>query len=575
MKKFLFLLGFLTGIYSLNAQIVVSELSYNPPETGNDSLEYIELYNAGNTAVHLLKYKFTKGVDFTFPDVTLGPDQYLLVTINQSAFMNVYGLSSLQWTAGALNNGGEPIALADSSNNVIFDFAYSNMAPWPTSADGTNGEGRSIELCGPGADMNNGNNWKVSENDLMIMLNGRAVYGTPGAANSVAPCVAQPDFIVEVSSNMFTPKDITIDVGQTIRWENRGGGHNVNGSLATFPDNPEGFFSGAPSTDAWTFDFTFTQPGLYNYRCDPHFSLGMTGTVTVVEDVVVDPYPLRTILSLKSVDASGVADSLNLSCRVEGVVYGINYRPGGLQFTVMDPQGNGFGVFNNSNTLGYTVTEGDRIEVKGVVAQFRGLSQLNAEAISLLASNQAMVSPKEVTQFVESDESGLLLLKNVSFVDKGQWGNGTATGFNVDMTNGTTTFSVRIDSDVDLFSMPVPNGNNFNIIGLLSQFTTSTQPPFEGGYQLLPRYMSDFSPFSSVFNPDNLSWKVHPNPAFDYLIIDQNEKIENIRIMSAQGSVLFKGKVSDKLEIGHLSSGTYTIMIESEGKLYASRFIKF
>lgn len=574
MKKFLFFLFFLTVLVSAEAQVVISEISYNPPESGTDSLEYIEIYNAGNQPVHLYKYKFSRGVDFTFPDITLGPDQYLLLTVNQAAFMNVYGLQSIQWTSGALSNGGERVTLTDSLNIELVDFTYANTAPWPTSGDGTNGEGRSIELCGPGADANQGANWKVSQNDLMIMLNGRNIFGTPGADNSVAPCEAQPDFIVEVSSNMFTPRDITINVGQSIRWENKGGTHNVNGTLATFPANPEGFGSGAPSGSAWTYDFTFNIPGLYNYQCDPHASLGMTGTVTVIEEVVVDPYPLRTILSLKSVDANGVADSLNLSCRVEGIVYGVNLRPGGLQFTVMDAQGNGFGVFNNSNSLGYTVQEGDRVEVKGVVAQFRGLSQLNADAVTLLAANQPLVNPKEVNGFVESDESGLLWLKNVSFVDKGQWGNGTASGFNVDMTNGQNTFSVRIDSDVDLFSMPVPDGEVFNVIGLLSQFTTTTQPPFAGGYQLLPRYMSDFSKVSSVFNPEILTWKVFPNPANDYILLDNHSKVENIKIYSSQGQLVFEGDRESRILIGEWPKGVYTVLVTNGGKLHSGKFIK-
>ena len=575
MKKFLFFLFFLTSLFSVEAQIVISELSYNPPESGTDSLEYIEIYNAGNQPVHLYKYKFSRGIDFTFPDVTLGPDQYLLLTVNQAAFMNVYGLQSIQWNSGALSNGGERVTLTDSLNVELVDFTYANTAPWPTSGDGTNGEGRSIELCGPGADPNQGEHWKVSENDLMIMLNGRNIFGTPGADNSIAPCEAQADFIVEVSSNIFTPRDITINVGQTIRWENKGGMHNVNGTIATFPANPEGFTSGSPSSAAWTYDFTFNTPGFYNYQCDPHASLGMTGTVTVIEEVVVDPYPLRTILSLKSVDSNGVADSLNLSCRVEGVVYGVNLRPGGLQFTVMDAQGNGFGVFNNSNTLGYTVAEGDKVEVKGVVAQFRGLSQLNADAITLLASNQTLVNPKAVNDFVEADESGLLLLKNVTFVDKSQWGNGTASGFNVDITNGQNTFSVRIDSDVDLFSMPVPDGDVFNVIGLLSQFTTSTSPPFAGGYQLLPRYVSDFAKVSSVFNPEILTWKVFPNPAQDFILLDNQAAVEQIKIYAAQGRLVFEGSNGSQIFTGAWPSGAYTVLVTSGGKLHSGKFIKF
>jgi plastocyanin len=574
MQRFLYLLTFLFFTLALQAQLVITEISYNPPESGNDSLEYIEIFNAGEQAIHLLKYKFTRGVDFTFPDINLAAYSYLVVCIKASAFQNVYGKTALQWTSGALNNNGERITIADSLNVEKADVTYSNQAPWPTAADGTNGEGRSVEICGPSADPNNGANWKVSENNLNIVINNKTLYGTPGAANSVAPCTPVADVVVEVSSFQFAPKDVTIDVGQTVRWENKGGTHNVNGSLAVFPNNPEGFFSGSPSADNWVFDYTFTKPGFYEYQCDLHVSTGMRGTVTVKEEVVTDPYPLRTIASLKSVDVNGVADSLNVKCRIEGIVYGINIRPGGIQFTVMDEQGRGIGVFNNANTLGYTVRESDRIVVRGTVAQFRGLTQMNADEISYLSTGHPLVAPKTVTQFVEEDESGLLVVRNVSFSDKSQWGGGTAAGFNVDMTNGQTVFSIRIDGDTDMFSMPVPDGNVFNVIGLLSQFSNNATPPYEGGYQLLPRYIADFAKVTSTQNQQILHFRLYPNPAMDYIIIEEGVQAELIQVYNESGHLMFSAENKQRLDVQFLPKGFYTINVKAEGKLHAATFIK-
>ncbi len=88
--------------------------------------------------------------------------------------------------------------------------------------------------------------------------------------------------IVNLVGFSFSPENITITAGQTVQWNNTGGEHNVNGSLATYPNNPEGFFSGAPEEAPWTYDFTFTQPGVYDYQCDPHTGFGMFGTVTVL-----------------------------------------------------------------------------------------------------------------------------------------------------------------------------------------------------------------------------------------------------------------------------------------------------
>jgi hypothetical protein len=66
-------------------------------------------------------------------------------------------------------------------------------------------------------------------------------------------------------------------------WTNTQGNHNVDGNTADFPDNPEGFGNsvGGPG---WTYEFTFTIPGTYNYQCTPHANQ-MQGTIIVSGDV--------------------------------------------------------------------------------------------------------------------------------------------------------------------------------------------------------------------------------------------------------------------------------------------------
>ncbi len=91
----------------------------------------------------------------------------------------------------------------------------------------------------------------------------------------------QTSHAVSVTSNVFTPDDITINVGDTVVWTNSQGSHNVNGTQANFPANPEYF--GNTVGPGWVFSHIFTIAGDYDYRCDPHFSFGMTGKVKVKE----------------------------------------------------------------------------------------------------------------------------------------------------------------------------------------------------------------------------------------------------------------------------------------------------
>lgn len=84
--------------------------------------------------------------------------------------------------------------------------------------------------------------------------------------------------VVALSGTSFSPENVTIQVGDRVRWVVNDGVHTVT------PDNPG-------QAGAWTgtglmsggeqFEHTFTTAGVYNYHCVPHESLGMTGTITV------------------------------------------------------------------------------------------------------------------------------------------------------------------------------------------------------------------------------------------------------------------------------------------------------
>jgi plastocyanin len=560
------------------SQLVVTELSYNPPETNTDSLEYIELYNLGSAALNLKDYKFTKGIEFTFPEVTINAGGYLLLSVNEGAFMRNYNKPSLQWTSGALNNGGEALVIADASGTEIYAVDFKDVAPWPTVADGTDGEGKSIEICNPEADPNEGDNWKVSLNNLGFMINGKQVFGTPGLANSIPSCSVEPDFIVEVASNFFTPKDITIDVGQTVRWVNTGGTHNINGSQATFPANPESFGNGAPSGDAWTYDFTFNTAGFYNYQCDPHASLGMMGTVTVNGPVIVDIYPVRTITSVSTTNADGQTDSLNVTCTLQGIVYGVNINAAtGLQFTVMDANNNGIGAFSGSGNLGYTVQEGDEVEIKGRIDNFRGLTQMRLDSVRLISEGNNLVSPKVVTEFVEEDESSLLTVENLDYVDISQW-TGMGSGFNLIMTNGTNEFTIRIDNDVDLYSngpVVLSPGSKLSVTGLLGQFAPQTAAPYSGGYQLLPRYIVDFLIVTNVNDSDlDPNMTLSPNPVNNIITIKTDAQPESIIIYNAQGQQLSVIQNTLEVDMSAFVAGVYFIKAVKADKSSTVRIIK-
>lgn len=87
----------------------------------------------------------------------------------------------------------------------------------------------------------------------------------------------------------YLPQFLTIDVGDIVEWHQVSGSHNVAGTTALFPDNPEGFTSGEPATGTWSYSHTFTLPGFYQYHCtQPGHNSTQHGNITVLDPMIVN-----------------------------------------------------------------------------------------------------------------------------------------------------------------------------------------------------------------------------------------------------------------------------------------------
>ncbi|MDB4126895.1 hypothetical protein N9580_02695, partial [Flavobacteriales bacterium] len=54
--------------------------------------------------------------------------------------------------------------------------------------------------------------------------------------------VYSTQYVVNTAGNTFGANtNLSINIGDTVIWNNTGGFHNVNATLATYPGNPEGF----------------------------------------------------------------------------------------------------------------------------------------------------------------------------------------------------------------------------------------------------------------------------------------------------------------------------------------------
>ena len=97
---------------NLLAWLRVTELMYDPVNGNN--YEYLELRNISPAVtLDLTDVRFTKGISFVFPAMTLAPGAYVLVARNLPAFESVYGsgLNVAGTFTGKLANEGDQLVL--------------------------------------------------------------------------------------------------------------------------------------------------------------------------------------------------------------------------------------------------------------------------------------------------------------------------------------------------------------------------------------------------------------------------------------------------------------------------------
>ncbi len=195
--------GYITVSAPVEADIVITEIMYNPPESGTDTLEFIELFNNDTEAINLENFYFSKGVTFIFPAYTLEPGGYVIVAESAQAMQTTFGVTTLEWTDGALSNGGEEIVLNEPTGSVIDSVSVGDQLPWDTLADGW---GPSLELCDPSSNNVLPGNWRHAMEFAAVNGAGDTLWASPLEGCSYPPIAG------------FSADDTTIVVGGTVNF---------------------------------------------------------------------------------------------------------------------------------------------------------------------------------------------------------------------------------------------------------------------------------------------------------------------------------------------------------------------
>ena len=110
---------------------MINEIMFNAPG-GRATDEWIELLNVSSNLINLAGWRFTKGLGFTFPNVSIAPNGYLVVAANMASFQAKYpGINNVigGWT-GQLANTDETIELSSALGETVNSVHYATEGDW-------------------------------------------------------------------------------------------------------------------------------------------------------------------------------------------------------------------------------------------------------------------------------------------------------------------------------------------------------------------------------------------------------------------------------------------------------------
>ncbi|HHJ50370.1 MAG TPA: hypothetical protein ENJ88_05620, partial [Phaeodactylibacter sp.] len=425
------------------------------------------------------------GEEFTFPAVSASAGDYLYLTADSAAFVAFFGFSPdfTDTDNGSVNINGDDAIELFMNGQVIDVFGDINtdgtgqpweyLDSWAYRVDGTGPDGSTFVLA----------NWYFGGPNALDGETTNATAATPVPIGTYS--LMPPQNVIAADDNASTDINHPVDINVLDNdFLPNGTASSVvalsmpaNGSVS---DALNGVFTYTPDAD-------FCGDDSFTYEvCDNSIPSCDTATVNIT---VTCPgsYPAYDIATVTTVDATGMPDSIGVSCQLQGIVHGIDFQDNNnIQFVFIDGTG-GISLFS-SNDFGYTVQEGDEVVVQGVISQFNCLTQISPDTLWMVSSGNSLATPILVTGALdESHESELIRIENLQLVDPAQWA-GDGSSFNVDVTDGTNTYTMRIDDATELSSMPAPD-YDFHAMGLGGQY--DNQGDCDSGYQFFPRYPDD------------------------------------------------------------------------------------
>lgn len=200
----------------------------------------------------------------------------------------------------------------------------------------------------------------------------------------------------------------------------------------------------------------------------------------------------------EDLNGDGLPDHLGEILTVEGIATceGTLFSATGLSFYVQDETA-GINVYAYSSASPGAIVAGERWRITGEIMQYNGLVEISPSS----SSDFVYIDTPGVPQFLllglnqgvsEGVEALLLALGSSA---SGHWvtvannPESAGGGYNFEVWNGQTAVAVRVNESTGISVSNIIAGTRLFLIGIGGQY--DSEPPYDSGYQLLPRYQSD------------------------------------------------------------------------------------
>lgn len=498
--------------FSLFAQAQCNDLFFSEYIEGSGNDKVLELYNPTNAPINLSSYKILlKGFTGTLTPTTgsfqlagtiASKGTYIICHSSANATILAKKDTSIGAGAGSIMNMNGDDALMLVKNNTDTIDVIGNRFAADTSQAFTNLLANK-QLIRKNTVNQGTKDWSVGQTQWTVNA---SISFADLKLHTIIVCGGAIDTVITFGSPIFRNVDenigtITIPINSNLSASAltlkadialiSGDAADINGYTTTTVTIPAGATTANLNVTV-TDDLIQEGRDTFKFRIQNLFpgssKIGADSIYTLIINTSDRPAIYYTINTVRGANFNGVPDSIDYAPIIlKGTVHGndLDTSATGIRFVIRDNTG---GILVNSfnKNFNYVVKQGDSVSVQGKISHLSGWGTIENLDTLIVLGTGIVKAPQVNTSLGESTESDLIRLNNVYVSPCAFW---PSTGIaNVDVTDGTTTFTVRL-INAQNFTRPT---TRFDLIGIGGQFDNTA--PYQSGYQIYPRSNADLIP---------------------------------------------------------------------------------